>query len=263
MSFDRAAIARQLYRERDAAEPDHRQSVNTKFAQIDLVAEIVKRVAPAVGHRTLDVGCGNGEFVAAFAHAVGPAGFAAGIDFAEAAVALCLAKGLKACVADACALPFAQDAFDAVTCNYAAYYFRDIGAAIRAWKDVLVPNGAAIVSGPADGNNRELYDFHRAVTGRAPSDADLMATSFVRDVVAPTAATCGFAVTACDDIDNPVHFPDAEAFVRYWSSTSLFARTVPEADRDAAVAAGRAASAQSRAERTITKRVTILELRHA
>jgi ubiquinone/menaquinone biosynthesis C-methylase UbiE len=261
MSFDRAEIAQRLYRDRGAAELDHRQSANAKFAQIDLVAEIVKRAAPVIGSRILDVGCGNGEFVAAFANAVGPGGVAVGIDFAAPAVALCLAKQLRACVADACALPFAHETFDAITCNYAAYYFGDIAAAIRAWRDTLVPNGVAVVSGPAAGNNSELYRFHHAVTGQEPSDADLMATGYVATVIGPLAPACGFSVLACDDLENPVRFPNAEDFVRYWSSTSLFARTVPQADRDAAIAAGRAVLSDPQSVTTITKRVTILTLR--
>lgn len=261
MSFDRAEVARHLYHDRRATEPDRRQSMNSRFGAVDLVSEIVKRVGPASGDRVLDVGCGNGEFVLAFAQCVGPTGIAMGVDFSKSAVELCMAKGVLACVADAVALPFAQSTFNTLICNYAAYYFADITAAILQWWNVVASGGVVMVSGPACGNNDELYRFHRDVIGRDQSDADRMATGYVGTIVARAATEQGFAITANDVVENPVCFPSTDDFIRYWSSTSLFARTVPENDRQEALTAGRRALPERAASFTVTKRVTVLALR--
>ena len=47
--------------------------------------------------------------------------------------------------ADACNLPFADGAFDVVTCRTAAHHFADVGAAVRQIQRVLRPGGALLL----------------------------------------------------------------------------------------------------------------------
>ena len=47
---------------------------------VPITRRLVERVAPAVGERVLDVGCGAGATTMAFAEAVGPTGAVTGAD---------------------------------------------------------------------------------------------------------------------------------------------------------------------------------------
>lgn len=259
-SFERGEIARRLYRERGAGEAELRQSLNQRLAQHDLVDVVMGRLGLAPGAAALDVGCGSGAYLAAMQSAVGPAGIALGVDFSMAAVAACRDHGLLACQADATALPLPPQAFAAITCNYAAYYFTRLDAALREWRRVLRPGGIVIATGPDHGNNEELYAFHREVAGRLRSDADLMATGFVAGRLADAAGAAGLRVEACDTLVNPVRFPAVADFIRYWGSTSLFVSTVAEAERAAVIARGEELLAAQSAGFVVTKRVAILRL---
>jgi len=105
------------------------------------------------------------------------------------------------------------------------YYLPDVSAALCEWHRVLCPGGRLVISGPAPGTNAELYEFHRRATGRGPSDADLMAVGFVDGQVLEVMERAGFQGIRLFHVTNRVTFPDANSFLDYWLSTSLFART--------------------------------------
>jgi SAM-dependent methyltransferase len=112
-----------------------------------------ERLAALVANatRVLDLACGDGALLAHMsAHAIG-------IDLSRAE----LAATRRTAVARAQALPFAANAFDAVTCHLAFMLFADLPAVVRELERVLVPGGelvALLGGGPtADGDDA----FHR------------------------------------------------------------------------------------------------------
>lgn len=253
----RDEAAEQLYIRRGAGEASHRCDANTRFAARDLGEEMLARLELRPGMRVADVGCGAGQHLLRFAEAVAPGGEAVGYDFSPDAVAQARGRGAHAEVADGAVLPVADAWFDALASSFAVYYLPDLGRTLAEWHRVLRPGGAVAVSGPANGTNRELYDFHRAVTGHPPTDVDLMAIGYVETSVRDELAAAGFTDVRVETFDNPIRFPDAEAFLAYWTATSLFIRSVPDEEREEARRRGEAALAERTEPPVVTKRVAI------
>ncbi len=108
------------------------------------------------GHSALDVGCGNGAFLALLGHAVCPEGQAVGLDPAPAflaeAEARMAAEGLTGCArlveGDATALPFDDDTFDAARCERVLMHLDDPTAALREMARVVRPGGRVAATEP-------------------------------------------------------------------------------------------------------------------
>lgn len=253
----RDEAAEQLYLRRGAGEASHRCDANTRFAARDLGEEMLLRLALRRGMRVADVGCGTGQHLLRYAEAVAADGEAVGYDFSPDAVAQARARGAVAEVADGAALPVPDASFDALASSFAVYYLPDLGRTVAEWRRVLRPGGTLAVSGPAEGTNRELYDFHRTVTGHPPTDVDLMAIGYVEGPLREALADAGFDDVRVEAFDNPIRFPDAEAFLAYWMATSLFIRSVPDGERADARRRAEALLAAESAPPVVTKRVAI------
>ena len=224
-SPDRVAIASHLYISRGATDASTRCQLNSEFGSRDLVAELLAELRLKQGDFLLDVGCGAGQHLVNFGAQVGDSGRVLGVDYSQDAITQACARGQAGVVASGARLPLRDGTVDALTCNYAIYYFNDISAVLAELRRVLRPGGRMVLSGPARGSNRELYAFHLAATGSEPSDADGLALGFVDDVVAKLLPSSGFESIHLDGFENPVTFPDAKTFLDYWTATSLFART--------------------------------------
>jgi SAM-dependent methyltransferase len=240
MSSERSTLSRALYIEGGALDASCRQETNAKLGSLDLGAEIAAALALGPGDALLDVACGTGEQLARWSQIVGPRGRAVGADFSPEAIAIASTRVAEALVADAAAIPLDDSSFDALCCNYAIYYFDDVPRALREWRRLLRPGGRLVVTGPAEGNNRELYDFHREASGRQPSDADLLANGFLADQGFHHLVDAGFTQALLTEFENRIFFPDPESFLKYWTATSLFLLTVPPAERAEKVARARA-----------------------
>jgi SAM-dependent methyltransferase len=113
------------------------------------------------GLHVLDVAGGSGEPALSIARAVGAAGRVTVTDFVPGMLAAARRRAQEGALtnmgfveADAEALPFANGAFDAVTCRFGLYYFSDPPRALREMRRVLRPAGrAALVTwGPFELN---------------------------------------------------------------------------------------------------------------
>lgn len=74
-------------------------------------------------------------------------------------------------VADAESLPFADDAFDAVTANHMLYHVPDRRAAFREFRRVLTPGGRLYATTNGEENLRAVYDVLESVLGERPPRA--------------------------------------------------------------------------------------------
>lgn len=117
------------------------------------------RAAPEM--RVLDIASGTGEPALALAAAVAPGGMVIATDLVAEMLAdigeLARRQGLTnltARQADAEALPFDNESFDAVTCRFGVMNFADAPRALREMRRVLRPGGRAafIAWGPRDQN---------------------------------------------------------------------------------------------------------------
>jgi demethylmenaquinone methyltransferase / 2-methoxy-6-polyprenyl-1,4-benzoquinol methylase len=110
------------------------------------------RVGP--GARVLDVATGTGDLAIELARRVSPGGEVLGCDFAEGMLARARLKAPADGVsrvrprfewADALALPYADDSFDAATVGFGARNFDDLARGLAEMTRVVVPGGRVVV----------------------------------------------------------------------------------------------------------------------
>ena len=103
------------------------------------------RVAP--GDNVLDVASGTGDLAIELAARVGAGGSVIGSDFSEQMLdrARIKAPQLEWVQANALALPYEDDLFDAVTVGFGARNFSDLGAGLAEMVRVTRPGGRVVV----------------------------------------------------------------------------------------------------------------------
>jgi demethylmenaquinone methyltransferase / 2-methoxy-6-polyprenyl-1,4-benzoquinol methylase len=107
------------------------------------------------GGRALDVATGTGDLALELAERVSPGGEVVATDFSERMLELARAKvaqrsfepGTRVLVqtANALALPFDDDEFDAVTVGFGARNFSDLECGLREMARVVAPGGRVVV----------------------------------------------------------------------------------------------------------------------
>ena len=98
--------------------------------------------------RVLDVACGTGVLARQAVLSVGEGGYVAGLDAdpGRLAVAESLAPSIDWRAGVAESLPFDDESFDAVVCQFGLMFFQDRPAALREMLRVLVPGGRVAVA---------------------------------------------------------------------------------------------------------------------
>ena len=142
-----------------------------------LAAELIAFGGIEPGMRALDVGCGPGALTAALAERLGAASVSA-VDPSEPFAEACRARlpGVEVVVASAEALPFSDDAFDAVLSQLVVNFMGEPGAGVREMARVTRPGGtvAACVWDYAGGMTllRAFWDAAREVDPERAAAAD-------------------------------------------------------------------------------------------
>jgi demethylmenaquinone methyltransferase / 2-methoxy-6-polyprenyl-1,4-benzoquinol methylase len=108
------------------------------------------RVAP--GDRVLDIATGTGDLALELAGRVGSDGTVVGADFSDRMLELARAKAFNAGFprvrfeqANALALPYADDEFDAVTVGFGARNFSDLRQGVSEMTRVVRPAGRVVI----------------------------------------------------------------------------------------------------------------------
>jgi methionine biosynthesis protein MetW len=116
------------------------------------------------GNNALDIGCGEGTLAAAlasrFTHVVG-------VDISENAVAATIQRGIEAKQVnlDSEPLPFADGAFDAVTCLDVLEHVFDPRISVREIARVCIPGATLVITTP---NMRYWRHWRSIISGRFP-----------------------------------------------------------------------------------------------
>ncbi len=99
------------------------------------------------GERALDVAAGTGDLAIELARRVGPAGAVVGSDFSEGMLDRARAKApkLRWEFADALALEYPDDAFDAATVGFGARNFADLDRGLSEMARVVRPGGKVVM----------------------------------------------------------------------------------------------------------------------
>jgi demethylmenaquinone methyltransferase/2-methoxy-6-polyprenyl-1,4-benzoquinol methylase len=123
------------------------------------------------GEHVLDICSGTGELALQLLPAVGPEGVVTATDFCESMLALARQKlkghrNIVLQVADAKALPFPEDSFDAVTVAFGMRNIPDTILALREIRRVLKPGGRFLCLELTQPGNRMLRVFHRWYVSR-------------------------------------------------------------------------------------------------
>ncbi|MEM9164103.1 MAG: bifunctional demethylmenaquinone methyltransferase/2-methoxy-6-polyprenyl-1,4-benzoquinol methylase UbiE [Cyanobacteria bacterium P01_F01_bin.4] len=136
------------------------------------------------GMHCLDVCCGSGDLALLLAKQVGLQGHVTGADFATAQLAIAQQRAQRQCLtsrttwveADALALPFEPNTFEAVTMGYGLRNLTDINRGLRELHRILMPGAKAAI-----------LDFHRP----QHSWVQQFQQWYLDAVVVPAANRCG------------------------------------------------------------------------
>jgi SAM-dependent methyltransferase len=190
------------------------------------------------GHRVLDVACGTGVATRIAMNRVGPDGTVAGIDGHPGMLDIARTTeandpAIEWRQASADDLPFADDAFDAVTCSLGLQFFADKPTAAAEMHRVLDPDGhiAIGVPGPTPPLFEALHDLLASHLG--PEVAAFVPVVFSMDdpdTVRALLTKAAFTEIEVDRRSIPLHLdPPAHFFWQYMLGTPL-ALAVAELD---------------------------------
>jgi len=137
-------------------------SLNAAFVP-QLGSGTLEWLAPEVGERILDLGCGDGQLTERIASA---GASVAGIDASPNMVAAARARGIAAEEGSAESLPFPDQSFDAVFSNAVLHWVRGQDAMMTEVRRVLRPAGRFVAEMGGHGNIATIRVAFAAVLAR-------------------------------------------------------------------------------------------------
>ncbi|HEY3800134.1 MAG TPA: class I SAM-dependent methyltransferase [Caulobacteraceae bacterium] len=162
---------------RDSRNLRARQGLHQKYGKGDGVWDLLADLPLPAGGRVLEVGCGPGRFWASPAAATLRTDLSLTLtDFSPGMVDEALARvrdvgrwrEVDGQVANVCALPYADAAFDAVFAMHMLYHAPDIEGAVGEIARVLRPGGLGVITTNSGDNFKALFEL-RAQALAGPS----------------------------------------------------------------------------------------------
>jgi ubiquinone/menaquinone biosynthesis C-methylase UbiE len=187
--------------------------------------------------RVLDVACGTGIVARLAAAALGTTGNVTGLDLNAGmlAVAAREAPDITWQVGDAEQLPFEDDFFDFLFCQFSLQFFPDRHRALTGFKRVLRPGGRFLLSLPCDidywpGANALAASLQQHVGSEAAAIIRAPFSFGDTEALRAVIVDSGFTAVALEVVDLDLHFPSAEAFVQRQIAASPLAGPIGELD---------------------------------
>ena len=209
-----------------------REQCNVKGQLYDLENWIIQQIDLARGMRILDLGCGTGKQMFAFAHVVSPDSFILGLDISDEAVAevnkraekeqLNQIKAMKGSL-DMCINLLQGFRFDLILSTYAIYYSTNMKKLLCELRSLLNPNGRVLVSGPGRDTNQEIVNLINSIsagsTRRSESIEDFIQESEIKEIAMQYS---NFRIAR---LFNQIRFDSSEGLLQWWKNHNSF---VPE-----------------------------------
>lgn len=145
---------------------------------------MVDAAAPAPHHRVLDLACGPGSVVVAFAeiaaHATGLDATPAMLDEARALAARSGRRNVTFLQGSIYAAPFPDGAFDIVSCRFAFHHLTDPARAFREMGRLAAPGGRIVLcDGLASDDPVKAAAFHAMERWRDPSTVEFRTLDYL------------------------------------------------------------------------------------
>ena len=207
----------------------HREVHNAAGAEHNLEDWVMRYLQLKPGQHILDLGCGRGKQIFAFARHVGPLGRIDGLDLSSQALehvaSRAAAEGLKNIQGihgslDDWPTLLRGRTYDLIVSAYAIYYARDVRNLLRGLRRHLRADGRMFVCGTGAGTNRELLDLAAGL-----GDHALARFRPVPDFLSPEQIhEVGEAYSRCSVVRlaNRVHFSSAESFMTWWTNHNSY-----------------------------------------
>jgi demethylmenaquinone methyltransferase/2-methoxy-6-polyprenyl-1,4-benzoquinol methylase len=153
---------------------DRMNTVMTAGLHHDWRRRAADLAALAPGDRALDVATGTGDLALVLSRRVSPGGEVVASDFSERMLEIARAKAARGTqsalrfeTANALALPYADDEFDAATVGFGARNFSDLDQGLREMARVVRPGGRVVVLEMTTPQRPPLSTFFRLWFDRA------------------------------------------------------------------------------------------------
>jgi len=204
--------------EQKLSDVQNRLTANTRLGSLDLLEVLISHLQLQAGLTLLDVGCGTGQHLEKIAqhHNLTLYGIDPSIENKKV-------NHITLYHGNAENLPFENDTFHRLMCNYAIYYVDQWQQAISEMLRVCQPQSRIVISGPAKDNNQEFYQLHRSLFGEI-SAIDQQGLNFISDQLEPYLSQKNITFSS-DVYENKITYQKASDFVGYYTSTSLFRMT--------------------------------------
>ena len=206
-------------------------AANARFVA-DLGGPALDLLAPQLGERILDLGCGDGALTEKIVQA---GAVVVGVDFSADMIRAACARGLDAHVADGQCLSFVSE-FDAVFTNAALHWMPDGAAVIAGVFRALKPGGRFVGEFGGQGNIAAIVTaFHAVLRARGIEAGRMHRWYPTASRYAAMLQAGGFAVESAAIVPRPTRLPTG---IAGWLSTFAdpFLPDLPADDRAALLA---------------------------
>ena len=191
---------------------------------------IMALATPQPGERILDVACGTGALTRVVAQSIGPNGQVVGLDLSPESLVVARTSKLDPSTAapiewregDVSAIPFENETFDIVFCNFGLMFFSDRVAALKEIRRVLKPNGrlalavwGSITKCPGQMAMKETWEHH------FPDHAGLFAAQHSLgdpEIVLSLLQDAGFRDVSAQTAMGAVHLPSPGHLARSYGA---------------------------------------------
>lgn len=187
---------------------------DTQDPLFDLPGWVLELADVGAGQRVLDVGCGNGRYLARLRDA--------GADAVGCDLSFGMASGAGHPVVvngDVQALPFATAAFDVVLAPHMLYHVPDRAAAAHELRRVLRPGGVCVAVTNGETHMRALIDVVEAAVGEGWRMAKPSTVAFSLENGEAQLAVAFDSIERVDPSAAPVRVTDPQLVADYVAST--------------------------------------------